>query len=64
MNVKPYCYPYIQKSKIEKLEKEILDASIIRESTSSFSSLVLLVKKKLALGDLYGIPNIKSTHHI
>ena len=41
VNVKPYRYPYFQKSKIEKLVD-----GIIQPSNSLFSSPVLLVKKK------------------
>ena len=44
--MKPYRYPYFQKSKIEKLVGEMLTNRVIRPSTSPFSSLVLLVKKK------------------
>jgi len=46
VNVKPYRYPHYQKKEIEEQISLMLDKGFIRTSTSSFSSPVLLVKKK------------------
>ena len=45
-NIRPYRYPYVQKSEIERMVAEMLDTSIIQPSQSSFCPLVVLVHKK------------------
>lgn len=42
---RPYRHPYIHKNEIERQVQEMLESGIIRHSTSSYSSLVILVKK-------------------
>eukprot|EP00253_Pinus_taeda_P025396 PITA_25396 len=45
-NIRLYIYPYAQKSEIERMVAEMLEAGIIQPSQSSFSATVVLVNKK------------------
>ena len=45
-NIRPYIYPYVQKSGIERMIVKMLEAGIIKPSQSSFSAPVVLVHKK------------------
>ena len=45
-NIRPYRYPYAQKSEIERMVAEMLEAGIIQPSQSSFSALVVLLHNK------------------
>jgi hypothetical protein len=44
-NIRPYGYPYAQKSELERMIQEMLEASIIQHSQSYFSSPMVLVTK-------------------
>ena len=46
IKVRPYRYPAIQKNEIERMVNEMKETDIIKDSTSSFASPVVLVKKK------------------
>eukprot|EP00253_Pinus_taeda_P014715 PITA_14715 len=45
-NIRPYRYPYVQKSEIEHMVVEMLEAGIIQPSQRSFYTPVVLVDKK------------------
>jgi hypothetical protein len=45
-NIKPYRYPYAQKSEIERMVEEMLEAGIIRPSQSSYFAPMVMVFKK------------------
>jgi hypothetical protein len=45
-NIRPYIYPYAQKSEIEHMVEEMLEAGIIIPSQSSYSASVVIVLKK------------------
>lgn len=46
VNANPYKCPYIHKTEIEKVVKEMLTSGIVRHSSSPYASSVLLVRKK------------------
>ena len=46
VNVRPYRFPYFQKKEIEEQVASMLEKGFIKPSSSPFSSLVLLVRKK------------------
>ena len=50
VNIRPYRYGGLQKDVIEKMTQKMLNLGVIQNSFSSFSSPVVLVKKKMNLG--------------
>ncbi|PKA49683.1 putative mitochondrial protein [Apostasia shenzhenica] len=46
VSIRPYRYPYLQKAELEKLIHEMKAMGIIRDSSSPFSSPVVMVKKR------------------
>ena len=46
VNIQPYRYGSLQKDVIEKMTQEMPNSGVIQNSSSSFSSPVVLVKKK------------------
>ena len=42
-NIRPYRYPYSQKSEIERLVAKMLEADIIQPSQSSYSAPIVMV---------------------
>jgi hypothetical protein len=45
-NIRPYRYPYAQRSESERMVEEMLEVGIIRPSQSSYSTPVVMVFKK------------------
>jgi hypothetical protein len=45
-NIRPYRHPFSQKNEIEKMVQELLNAGVIRPSTSPYSSPIVMVPKK------------------
>jgi hypothetical protein len=45
-NIRPYRHPFSQKNEIEKMVQELLNAGVIRPSTSPYSSPLVMVLKK------------------
>ena len=46
VKLRPYRYPSIQKDEIERMVEDMKATGVIRDSTSAFASLVVLMKKK------------------
>lgn len=49
INLRPYIYPYVQKSEIEKIMDELLHYGAIQPNNNPFVFPVLLVKKKMTI---------------
>jgi hypothetical protein len=61
-NIRPYMHPYAQKSEIEHMIQEMLEASIIQTSQSFFSSPMVIITKKD--GSWYMCPNYRQIDKI
>lgn len=59
INVRPYRYPYFQKTEIEKIVRDLLTLGMIRPSVSPFSYPVSLVKKQDGSWRMCGLPGIE-----
>jgi hypothetical protein len=57
-NIRPYHMSHSQKNLVELLIKEMLQKSEIRPSTSPYSSPIILVRKKINLGDCVWISEV------
>lgn len=51
VNVRPHQYPHFQKQEVEHLVFEMLSTSLVRHSTSAFSSLFFWSKNRMVVGD-------------
>ncbi|GKC31780.1 reverse transcriptase [Tanacetum coccineum] len=51
VNIRPYRYPPKQKDVIEQMINELLDTGVVRHSHSPFSSPIVMVKRRMVLGE-------------
>lgn len=58
VKVRPYRYPHSQKTEIENMVEQMLKEGLIEPNNSPFSSLVILVKKKMEPGDFAQITGL------